>query len=256
MASNENPAQSAHGKASLGVFQCLPSQGVSEVLIASGVDWILVDMEHGAIDIESAADMLALIGRSNCTPIVRVPSNDRAFIKRVLDAGALGVMIPMVNTPEEAAEAVASCKYPPAGARGVGPGRASIFGVRMVDYLSRADDEVSVIVQAEHADALRRIDEIAAVPGVDVVFVGPYDLSYSMGLPGRIDQPAVEAAISAVLDACQKAGKIAGIFCMDAVAAARRADQGFRFIALGLDSVYLHRAVQDAVDTSRRVGLV
>lgn len=239
------------GGASFGVFQCLPDQGVSEVLAASGLDWVLVDMEHGAIGIEKAADMLAAIGRSGCVPIARVPSNDRATIKRVLDAGALGLMVPMVNAPEEAAEAVASCKYPPAGARGVGPGRASVFGVRMSDYLSRADGEVSVIVQAEHADAIRRIDEIAAVPGVDVVFVGPYDLSYSMGLPGKTDHPEVEAALVRVLAACEKAGKAAGVFCMDEAAAARRARQGFRFVALGLDSVYLHRAVKAAADAAR-----
>lgn len=249
---NATKQRIASGGTSLGVFQCVPSQGVSEILSASGVDWVLVDMEHGAIGIESASDMLSAIGRGGATPLVRVPSNDRAAIKRALDAGAFGVMVPMVNTPEEAAEAVASCKYPPLGARGAGPGRASVFGVRMGEYLAAADAEVMTIVQVEHIDAVRRADAILSTPGVDVAFVGPYDLSYSMGLPGQVGHPDVEAAVQEALAAARRAGVCPGVFCMDPESAAKRAAQGFRFIALGLDSVYLGRAVRAAAESARR----
>jgi 2-keto-3-deoxy-L-rhamnonate aldolase RhmA len=247
----ENTTKSSlkSGRTCYGTFQAIASSAVSEILAHRGFDWILVDMEHGAMDLETAGDMLAAIDRGGPTPLVRVQWNDQAAIKRVLDAGALGVMIPMVNTAEEARQAVSYCRYAPAGVRGLGAGRASLFGVRLAEYMGVANDQVMVMVQAEHKDAVRNIELILAVPGIDVVFVGPYDLACSMGHGDQPGHPEVEAAIATVLAAAQRAGVVPGIFCMDAATARRRAAQGFRFIGFGIDSIFLDSAVRQGLET-------
>jgi 2-keto-3-deoxy-L-rhamnonate aldolase RhmA len=236
------------GRTCFGTFQSIASSTVSEILAHRGFDWILVDMEHGAMDLETAGDMLAAIDRGGPTPLVRVQWNDQAAIKRVLDAGALGVMVPMVNTAEEARRAVSYCKYAPAGVRGLGAGRASLFGVRLVEYMGVANDQVLVMVQAEHKDAVANIDAILSVPGIDVLFVGPYDLACSMGHGGQPAHPEVEAAIATVLSAAQRAGVVPGIFCMAPHTARARAAQGFRFIGFGIDSIFLDNAVKSGLD--------
>ncbi|PKL08667.1 MAG: 2,4-dihydroxyhept-2-ene-1,7-dioic acid aldolase [Spirochaetae bacterium HGW-Spirochaetae-7] len=248
---NHTKAIARDGGTSFGIFQTVASAAVSEILANRGFDWILVDMEHGMAGIETAGDLFAAIDRGGPTPLVRVPSNDQATIKRALDAGAMGVMIPMVNTREDAVRAVSSCKYAPAGTRGIGPGRVSLFGIRMGEYLATADAQVMVIPQAEHREAVEHIDEILSVPGIDVIFVGPYDLSCSMGLPGQVSHPDVEKAIETVLSAARRAGVTPGIFCMDVEGARHRAAQGFRFIAIGLESVFLDRAVKGALGLLR-----
>ncbi|MFH2114505.1 MAG: aldolase/citrate lyase family protein [Spirochaetota bacterium] len=237
------------GMTCYGTFQSVASSTVSEILAHRGFDWILVDMEHGAMDLETAGDMLAAIDRGGPTPLVRVQWNDQSGIKRVLDAGALGIMIPMVNTADEAGQAVSYCKYAPAGVRGLGAGRASLFGVRLVEYMGVANDQVMVVVQAEHKDAVKNIDSILAVPGIDVIFVGPYDLACSMGHGGQPGHPEVEAAIATVLAAARRAGVVPGIFSMDPQTARARAAQGFRFIGFGIDSIFLDSAVQQGLET-------
>lgn len=237
------------GSTCYGTFQCLASSTVSGILAHHGFDWILVDMEHGAMDLETAGDMLAAIDSGGPTPLVRVQWNDQATIKRVLDAGALGVMVPMVNTAEEARRAVSYCKYAPAGVRGLGAGRASLFGVRLAEYMGVANDQVMVMLQAEHKDAVKNIDAILAVPGIDVIFVGPYDLACSMGHGGQPGHSEVEAAIATVLAAAQRANVVPGIFCMEAQTAKKRAAQGFRFIGFGIDSIFLDNAVKKGLET-------
>ena len=235
------------GKTCFGTFQGIASVAVSEILANRKFDWILVDLEHGAIDLETAGDLLATIDHGGPTPLARVQWNDQAAIKRVLDAGAMGVMIPMVNTAYEASQAVSFCKYAPAGVRGLGAGRASLYGVRLAEYMEIANDQVLVMLQAEHRDAIKNIDEILAVPGIDVIFVGPYDLACSMGYASQPGHPDVEAAIASVLAAAQRAGVVPGIFCMDPQTAKRRAEQGFKFIGFGIDSIFLDSAVVRAL---------
>lgn len=237
------------GRTCYGTFQCIASSTVSEILAHRGFDWILVDMEHGAMDLETAGDMLAAIDHGGPTPLVRVQWNDQAAIKRVLDAGALGVMVPMVNTAEEARQTVSYCKYAPVGVRGLGAGRASLFGVRLAEYMGVANDQVLVMVQAEHKDAVRNIEAILAVPGIDVIFIGPYDLACSMGHGDQPSHPEVEAAIATVLAAAQRAGVVPGIFSMDPQTAKARAAQGFRFIGFGIDSIFLDTAVKKGLET-------
>lgn len=246
---NHTKASLRAGKTCYGTFQSIASSTVSEILAHRGFNWILVDMEHGAMDLETAGDMLAAIDRGGPTPLARVQWNDQSAIKRVLDAGALGVMIPMVNTAEEARRAVSYCRYAPAGVRGLGAGRASLFGVRLVEYMGVANDQVLVLVQAEHKDAVANIDEILTVPGIDVIFIGPYDLACSMGHSDQPAHPEVEAAIATVLAAAQRAGVVPGIFCMDPQTAKRRAAQGFKFIGFGIDSIFLDSAVKKGLET-------
>ncbi len=234
-----------------GIFQSMASSAVSEILANRDFDWILVDMEHGIMDMETSGTLFAAIDQGGPTPLVRVAGNDQATVKRALDAGAMGVMIPLVNSQEEAVRAVSYCKYSPAGVRGLGPGRASLYGVRLAEYAAMADSEVLVILQAEHKDAVGHIDEIASVPGMDILFVGPYDLACSMGYASQPGHPDVEKAIARVLEAALKAKVVPGIFCMNPETARKRAAQGFRFIAIGLDSVYLDSGIRGALEKLR-----
>ncbi len=236
------------GMTVFGIFQSMASPAVSEILANRAFDWILVDMEHGMMDMETSGALFAAIDQGGPTPLVRVAGNDQATIKRALDAGAMGIMIPLVNSREEALRAVSYCKFSPAGVRGLGPGRASLYGVRLAEYSAIADSEVLVILQAEHKDAVGHIDEIASVPGMDILFVGPYDLACSMGYASQPGHPDVEEAIARVLGAALKAKVVPGIFCMNAEAAKKRAAPGFRFIAIGLDSVYLDSSIREALE--------
>jgi len=249
-----NPVKKAlqAGKAVFGPFQGIGSVAVSEILSSKGFDWVLVDMEHGQIDLETAGDLFAAIKRGGCSALARVPGNDQATIKRVLDAGAEGIMIPLVNTKEEAERAVKNCLYPPQGVRGLGPGRASMYGLNMVEYAKSANAEVLVMLQAEHIDAVSRIEEILKIPGIDMLFVGPFDLACSMGHMDNPAHPEVEAAIARLLEASLNAGVIPGIFCMGAESAIRRARQGFKFMALGLDSLYLNAGAEAELEALRQ----
>lgn len=226
------------GGRALGTFQCIGSALVSEILAMQGFDWVIVDMEHGVMDIQTAGDCVAAIRASGAVPFVRVQGNERTTIKRALDSGSMGVMVPMVNSAEEAREAVLSCRYPPEGMRGLGPGRASQYGLEIADYLAAANREILVAVQVEHPAAVADIARIASVPGLDSVFIGPMDLSVSMG-HGLAGGPEVEAAIAQVLEETLRAGKIPGIYCKDAAVARVRIAQGFRLIGTGLDSIFL-----------------
>jgi 2-keto-3-deoxy-L-rhamnonate aldolase RhmA len=231
------------GGRALGTFQCIGSAQVSEILAMQGFDWVIVDMEHGVMDIQTAGDCVAAIRASGATPFVRVQGNERTTIKRALDSGAMGVMVPMVNSAEEAHEAVLSCRYPPEGVRGLGPGRASDYGLAIADYLEAANREILVAVQVEHPAAVADIERIVAVPGLDSVFIGPMDLSVSMG-HGLAGGPEVEAAIAKVLEATRREGKIPGIYCKDAAVANARLAQGFRLAGIGLDSIFLSRGAE------------
>jgi 4-hydroxy-2-oxoheptanedioate aldolase len=230
----------AAGKPAIGTMVQMPSAPVVEVLAQAGFDWLVIDAEHGPIDIESVHAMVRATAGTAATPIVRIPSNLDWLTKRVLDVGALGVMVPGVNSVPEAQAAVRAVRYPPQGTRGFGPTFAGLrWNVDGADYARQANAEVMAILQIEHADAVARIDEILAVPGVDVALIGPYDLSGSMGLLGQVSHPDVQAAIARVLKAAQRANVAAGIFGVSADDINRYIAQGFRAILLGVDVGFL-----------------
>jgi 4-hydroxy-2-oxoheptanedioate aldolase len=235
------------GKPAIGTWMNFASVGAAEAMAHTGWDWIVVDTEHGAIDMESLASMLIAIGTTDTIPMCRVPWNDPMLIKRALDAGAYGVVIPMVNSVEEAKAAVAACKYPPDGIRSAGGGRWRYWAGN--DYPQHANEEIMVVVQIEHQDAVRNVKEILSVPGVDACFIGPNDLAWSMGLQfatGDARKPH-EEAIQAVVRGAKEVGVPAGIHARSAEEVVQRIKQGFQYIACLNEAHFMFSGAAEAV---------
>ncbi|MCB1386609.1 MAG: HpcH/HpaI aldolase/citrate lyase family protein [Nitratireductor sp.] len=229
------------GKFQLGVWSGLCSPLVAEILSDGPFDWLTIDMEHSPNTLESVLAQLQAMRGGMVAPIVRPPWNDFVVIKQLLDAGAQSFIIPYVQNAEEAARAVAATRYPPRGIRGVAGGsRATRFG-RIADYLKHADEEICVIVQAESVEALDNIEAIAAVDGVDGIFVGPADLSASMGLLGQLSHPDLLARIAEAADRINATGKVSATLSFDPAMARAFADMGFQMVAAASDTHFLLR---------------
>jgi len=230
---------------------------VAEIVAASGLDWVVVDMEHTAIDLGEVLRLMPAIEAAGSAPLVRVPRNDASLIKAVMDQGAAGVLVPDIRTPDEAARAVAAVKYPPLGTRGVGLARAHGYGPRFDDTFRRNNDESIVVVQLEHRDAVAAVGGILAVPGIDATFIGPYDLSASMGLAGQLEHPDVLAAGRAILDESLRRGIAPGIHLIHPARIPeqlrRSVAEGFRFIALGSDALVLGHGYRGLADLVREL---
>lgn len=241
------------GETCLGCWISTASTTVVDVLKNLSLDWFVFDMEHSPTGIESVSNMIGLLGGSQVTPIVRVGQADQALVKTVLDAGSQGVMVPLVNTKEEAEYAVRLCKYPPDGVRGTATlGRAAKYGLDGARYLRRANDENIVIVQIETATALSNLEEVVATRGVDVAFVGPSDLTMSLGLIDDRSNPKVISAMEQVVKACKKHGKAAGVMAASADEAAKAIERGFGFISLSSDVKYLIVGAKDFLKAAGR----
>ncbi|HEY8489719.1 MAG TPA: aldolase/citrate lyase family protein [Dehalococcoidia bacterium] len=224
----------AEGGVAYGCWLSIPSSFSAEVLAHQGFDWICVDTQHGVIDYQTSVTMLQAVSATETVPLVRVPWNEPGIIMKSLDAGAYGVIVPMVSSRAEAEAAAAACRYPPRGIRSFGPTRAAYYAGR--DYARHADDEVLCIVMIETAEALANLDEILSVPGVDAAYIGPSDLSLALGLPPRPDhddERFVEAK-RRIVEACRRHGVVPGIHANAALAAKHAAD-GFRFILISSD---------------------
>jgi 2-keto-3-deoxy-L-rhamnonate aldolase RhmA len=222
----------------LGTMVTLPTPAVAELFAALGFDWLFVDGEHGPLEAAELGAILQAASRETAC-IVRVPAVDPVAIQKALDLGAAGIIVPQVNTPEQAADVVRFARYPPQGARGVGLARAHGYGQRLKEYLRTANDEIAVIVQAENVRAVENIEAIVRVPGVDAVLLGPYDLSASLGKMGQVDHPDVVAAIARVTDACRDAGMPLGYFGVTAAAVRPYVERGYTLIVAGVDTLYL-----------------
>jgi 2-dehydro-3-deoxyglucarate aldolase len=243
----------ARGTPLVGPVVTLPCPGVVEILAEVGYDWFFIDGEHGPMDIGHIVGLLqAAQGRCPC--LVRVPSSEDVFIKRALDAGADGIIVPLVNSAETARRVVDSAKYPPEGKRSVGGGRAHTYGFTFDRYLATANARVAVVLQVEHVQAARNIESILDVAGIDAIFVGPYDMSASLGKPGRIDDPEVQAHIFAVRDACRRRGMPLGIFVAAAEAAPPFIRQGFTLLAVGADAGLLGEAARRSLTAAKGPG--
>ncbi|GAA4358062.1 HpcH/HpaI aldolase family protein [Microbacterium rhizosphaerae] len=226
----------------IGLWACSGSPLVAEILAGSGVDWLLIDMEHSANTLESVLAQLQAVGAYPVAPVVRVPHGDDVILKQVLDIGAQNVIVPMVSTAEQARELVAAVRYPPRGRRGVGSSLSrSARWNRVEGYLQDADDHVSLIVQVESAEAVENAAEIAAVDGVDAVFVGPADLAASLGVLGQQTHPEVLAAVQRTFEAVTGAGKPVGVNAFDPVAADAYIAGGAAFVAVAADVSMLAR---------------
>lgn len=232
---NAFKAALARGELQIGLWSSLCSPIVAEIIGQSGFDWILVDTEHSPNEPPAVLAQLQALQAGTATPIVRPAWNDPVLLKRLLDIGTQAVLVPFVQNAEEAARAVAACRYPPAGIRGITvSGRGSRYG-RVPDYLKRADAEICVLVQVETGEALAQLEAIASVDGVDGVFIGPADLSASLGHIGNPGHPEVQAAIKDAVDRLTALGKPAGILTPSEADARRYIEWGYRFVAVGSD---------------------
>ena len=238
----------------LGTMLTLPSPEVAEIVSHSGYDWLFLDGEHSSLSTLDWQRMLQAIG-GRCAGIIRVASNSERDIKKFLDIGADGIIVPQVNSAEAARLAVACCKYPPDGMRGVGLARAQGYGRDFADYMENANRSTVVIVQAEHIDAVEDIDNIVQVEGIDAVFIGPYDLSASMGRTGEVDHPEVVAAIERVGEACRRRGLALGYFGTSAESVLDYIDKGYHLICAGVDAGIVAAGADDILQKLRRQAL-
>ena len=215
-----------------------------EVMALAGFDWLVVDIEHTSIDLETTLALISSIQAHDMKALVRVSKNEEVVIKRVLDMGADGIIVPMVNSKEDALEAVSYAKYPPFGKRGVGLNRAQKYGTKFEEYKKWVDEELVIIAQIEHIDAVENIDDILQVEGIDGTIIGPYDLSGSMGFPGEFDRDDVKQAVHKVLDRCKVYNMPSGFHVVDTDPKniQLKIDQGCTFLAYGIDYFFMRDA--------------
>lgn len=235
----------------VGSWLCSGSPVVAELMAANGLDFLCVDAEHSAVDLPATQALFQAIrsGNRECAPLVRLHGVDYALVKRYMDAGARGVVAPLVCRREDAETLIKAVKYPPLGERGVGFCRANEYGLRLQEEFDRANEETLVVVQIEHIKAVENIDEILSVEGVDAAFVGPFDLSASMGITAQFTHPDYLEAKKRILAACQRHGVAPGIHVVqpDVAQLAEAVEQGFKLIAYSLDITILNDHLKGAL---------
>jgi 4-hydroxy-2-oxoheptanedioate aldolase len=257
-----NPVKRAlkAGQPQVGTWLSLGSVVAARYLARTGLPWLSVDMEHTHTDIQTAALMFGAIADAGCVPLARVPASKHEYIKSVLDCGAMGIVVPMVMTAEEARSIVAATKYPPLGNRSVGGGLHALnYGCTSEQYFSRADDEVLVVIQTEHVQAVDIADEIYSVPGIDAVFVGPNDLAASLRTPdGKPpSKTLLEETLTRIREAARRNKIPCGLHVFSAEDAVRRAEEGWQFIAVNSELKFMiegANAVVRAVNPERATG--
>jgi len=237
----------------MGSWLTIGSTTTAEIMAQAGYDWLTVDMEHSAIDLGMAQEMIRVCQMHGVAPLVRVGHNQPNLIKRVMDAGSSGVIVPMVNTAAEAEQAVQSVKYPPRGFRGVGLARAQEYGFGFEAYKEWNEKESIVIVQVEHIESVNNLEAILEVDGVDGFIVGPYDLSGSLGMPGAFEHPDVIEALDRVQAIMQEYDAVGGFHVVqpEIDVLQDKLDKGFRFLAYGLDSLFLGMGARGAVEEAK-----
>jgi len=215
-----------------------------EVMALAGFEWLVIDIEHTSIDLQTTENLIRTIQSNNIKALVRVSKNEEVVIKRILDMGADGIIVPMVCSKDDAVQAVNYAKYPPLGKRGVGLYRASGYGTKFEEYKKWVNNELVIIAQIEHIDAVNNIDEILQVEGIDGTIIGPYDLSGSMGYPGDFEREDVKDAVQKVLDKCQEYNIPSGFHVVDThpEKLQMKIDQGCTFLAYGIDYFFMRDA--------------
>ncbi len=237
------------GRCLFGTLATMPSPQLAQLFAGCGFDWLMIDMEHGTIGIESAQAMIAATAVSDCVPLVRVAWNLDWLVKPALDAGALGIVFPMIRTAEDAAAAVACCRYPPHGTRGWGPFHApSRWGTDALSYTRDADAAVMRIALIEHVEAIANIEAIVATEGLDVALIAPFDLSVSLGVPGRFDEPVFREAVAAAERVIADSPVVLGGLARDAEAARALTARGYRFVLLAYDVMIIEGAARALLD--------
>jgi 2-dehydro-3-deoxyglucarate aldolase len=239
-----------NGELVLGTIISLNTPDVAEILSQIGFDWLFIDAEHSTLDPHDLKALFQAI-RNDTPCVVRLPALDEIAVKKTLDAGASGLLVPQVQNAGQVEQLIKWGRYHPEGSRGLGFGRAQGYGLHVSEYLESANENILLSVQAERIEAIQNIEAIVKVEGLDAVLVGPYDLSASMGLPGQVDHPDVRAAIQHVAQVCFEAGMPIGIFGMTAEAVRPYITQGFKFIVCGADTVLLGNAARQLLEQLR-----
>lgn len=253
MRKNTALAKWRNGEQTIGCWLSMANTLSAEMLANAGFDWICVDLQHGLLDYGDLRSMLPAISTTSTIPIVRVSGNDPKEIMKVLDAGALGVIVPLVNNRAEAEAAVSACRYPPQGTRSFGPVRAAMYGGR--GYAAEANDEIACIVMIETKEGIDNLESIVTTPGLGGVYIGPSDLAYALGLPprGDTDNPVHLAQVDRILKICQKHKVPAGCHTGSLEYTKRRLEHGFNFVTLGSDTGFMMSAAASELATARGV---
>lgn len=258
---NQARTRLSSGSVIIGVFVSFPSPQLVELCGLAGADYVVIDAEHGPIDVLAAEEMVRAAEVRGVTPIVRVPSHDPGVILRYLDAGAHGIMAPRVNSAAAAKDVVAAVKYGPLGSRGLGPGRASGYGpagrggLPQGDYVRHANEQTLIIAQLEHIDAKAELAEILSTPGIDAFEIGTSDLSASMGFPGENEHPEVQAVAKEFADAVINSGGIIGDTVNDAETASALARQGYRMMNFSIGN-FITAALEARISAVRSAATV
>ena len=230
----------------VGTLVSVPSTEIVELLSLVGFDWLFIDAEHGAFGPNEIINLLQAAKDTPC--LVRIPGPDEAWIKKVLDAGASGIIVPKIDTEAQALHVIQAAKYPPQGNRGVGVGRAHQYGREFSEYLTQANDHTVIVLQAESRTALDNIDQIAQLEGLDAVLIGPYDLSASLGYTGEVQHPEVQQAIKKISTTCQAANTRLGIFGISAEHVLPYKTMGFNLLTVGVDTLFLEQAASNTLN--------
>lgn len=229
------------GAASIGSWLQIPSRESAGVMANQGFDWLAIDAEHGLFDIQNIAAIVDAIHSKSCNALIRLPECNSIWVRRSLDSGVDGLIIPMVNSREIAEQAIEFCKYPPIGKRGFGFSHANDYGANFQEYVKSANDALLLIVQIEHIEGVNNLDSILSLNEIDGVIIGPYDLAGSMGYVGQPNHPEVKKACLKILKSCKKNNKVHGIHVVntDASQVQSEIDTGYNFIAYGIDTLFL-----------------
>jgi 2-dehydro-3-deoxyglucarate aldolase/4-hydroxy-2-oxoheptanedioate aldolase len=236
------------GKPLIGTIITIPSTEIAEIFCQAGFDWLFIDLEHSVLSIKDAQTLMQA-AHPSIPCLIRVPSTDETWIKRSLDTGAAGIIVPQIHSVEDVRQVVQFCKYPPEGLRSVGIGRAQGYGEKFQEYVNTSNENLSVVIQIEHIDAVKNIEEIIKVPGIDCLFIGPYDLSASMGKVGKLTDPDVLEAIAKVENAASQAGIPLGIFGSTPESITPNIQNGYTLIAIGIDTMLAFSAAKHIVNS-------
>jgi 2-dehydro-3-deoxyglucarate aldolase len=242
-----------NNKLTIGSWIMMGNSMSAEVMALAGFEWLVIDIEHTSIDLQTMEQLISTIQAKGIKALVRVNKNEEVVIKRVLDVGTDGIIVPMVNSKEDAIRAVEYAKYPPIGKRGVGLYRATGYGTKFEEYKKWVDEELIIIAQIEHIDAVKNIDEIIQVDGIDGTIVGPYDLSGSMGYPGEFERDDVKKAVEKVLYRCKALNMPSGFHVVDTdpKKLQEKIGQGCTFLAYGIDYFFMRDAAISGMEKIR-----
>lgn len=238
------------GEPTIGSLVTMPSPDAADILSRVGFDFLWIENEHAPMDALQAQTLIQAVG-GRCPCLVRIPDKQEVWVKKALDIGCDGIVVPQIRSADEAQRVVEWSLFPPEGGRSVGVARAHGYGMTFQAYVETANQELVIVLQAEHSEAVEKIDEIVQVEGVDAVLIGPFDLSGSLGVLGQVDHPVVLEAIETIREACEAAGMPLGIFAPDVGMARRYLEQGFTLIALAMDAFFLWQGAQAALEEIR-----